>query len=370
MRKLNKLWLSLALILGFSVQLTAQAPMPKISDGTNTYWYYMKNHGDYSNNDANRAGKVLTKNANGYYYGVEAWNNKSVWAKFKIVAGSAEGKYDIITENGLYLNEGVNGDVSANNPFKSTDNTDWTFNQVTDSRGVAAFRLKNNSGQRLQLKIQSAGFAIRSEYPDDENNNLWNFIPVDEPIVTVSDASTTTWYRIKNLDMNAAIRDGAYVNVAANSRLTHSKTVTTGWKFEQGDTPGKYYIVNENGKYISRILDSGLFKVVDTKTTDCEFELYPTFGVKSNKMDIIIANNFESGASTMVLHPYNYDPYNFCSYTNRDQASKFTLVPIMGLITKAVADANSLYNATSEGDAPGEFSAATRATFSAAITTA
>ncbi|HHT23810.1 MAG TPA: T9SS type A sorting domain-containing protein [Bacteroidales bacterium] len=373
MRKLNKLWLSLALIIGFSVQLTAQAPMPKISDGTNTYWYYMKNHGDYSkvdpNNPAssgNRAAKVLVKNANGYYYGVEPWNNKTTWAKFKIVAGSGEGKYDIITEDGLYLNEGVNGDVFANNPFKSTDNTDWTFNQVTDSRGVAAFRLKNNSDSRLQLKIQSAGFAIRSEYPSDENNNLWNFIPADVPYFETSDATTSKWYRIKNLEQESNNRVGAYLFVNASNKLAVSQTTPAVWKFEKDNISGKYYIVNEDGKYASR----STLGVVDTKDNNCLFEIYPTFGVKSTKMDVILANDFE-GSSPAVMHPYSYDPYEFTTtWTKIDQGSKWMLVSIMDEIKRVVAEAENLFAATSAGDEAGQYPATARSAFQTAINTA
>ncbi len=91
----------------FGTKTMAQSAMPKISDGTNTYWYYMKSHGDFTTDATNRSAKVLTKNAAGYYYGAETWNNKSTWAKFKVVAGSAEGKYDIVTEDGLFLKKGL-----------------------------------------------------------------------------------------------------------------------------------------------------------------------------------------------------------------------------------------------------------------------
>ena len=154
------------LTLSFSTGLSVSAQtMPKVSDGTNSYWYYMKNHGD-----TDRAAKVLTKNAAGFYLGIDAWNNKSTWAKFKVVAGTVSGKFDIMTEDGLFLNKGINGDLTAVNVFVATDNTDWTLTADNDSRGIAAYRLFNDDGKRLQLKTP---FSLRSEYADaNENNNL------------------------------------------------------------------------------------------------------------------------------------------------------------------------------------------------------
>ncbi len=376
MRKLNKLWLSLFLILGFSVQLTAQAPMPKISDGTNTYWYYMKNHGQSSEGNANnRAGRVLAKNVDGYYYGLLPWNNKSDWAKFKVVAGSVEGKYDIITEDGLFLTAGVDGNLTDKNVFATEDNTDWTFNEATDARGIKAFRLKNNSGTRLQLKIATANFAIRSDYTSDEDNNLWNFMPVDEPIVKVSDATTTTWYRVKNLDRwsNSDLRADAYMIVAPNNKLSVSRTAPIGWKFVAAPTAGKYYIINEDDKYISRTpVADGHYGVVnaDAKDDNCMFELYPTFGVKSNTTDVVFANNFESNPIGFVLHPHEYTPNPFTTWTSRDDASQWRLISVTDEMNKVYAEATALLANTVAGKSPGQYPVALREALQAAVNTA
>ena len=366
MKKL--LLLSTFIVLAiFGTKTMAQSAMPKISDGTNTYWYYMKSHGDFATDGTNRAAKVLTKNAAGYYYGVEAWNNKSTWAKFKVVAGSAEGKYDIVTEDGLFLNKGVNGDISTTNVFKSTDNTDWTFTATSDSRGVAAYRIFNSDNLRLQLKVNTAGFSLRSEYTTNENNNLWNFIPVENPI-QVSNETTSTWYRIQNLDADAnSVRHKAYLLVnTADGKLIHSKTQPENWKFLAAPTAGKYYIVNQNGKYITQTLSGTNYATVDVPDASCEFEIYPTFGVHSDKMNYMIANNFES-ASSIVIHPTNYAPYNLINYTGQDQASKWMINSAKEEANNAVTAAQNRLAATKEGNDPGMFSTAKRGSLQAAI---
>lgn len=364
MKKL--LLLSTFIVLAiFGTKTMAQSTMPKISDGTNTYWYYLKNHGELGGSNS-RAGKVLIKNTAGYYYGAEAWNNKSTWAKFKVVAGTTAGKYDIVTEDGLFLNKGVNGDITATNVFKATDNTDWTFTVTSDSRGTAAIRLFNDDGTRLQLKIATA-FALRSEYAPDEDNNLWNFIPVENPI-QVSNETNTVWYRIQNLDSDkTSVRHKAYLLVStADGKLIHSKTQPENWKFLAAPTTGKYYIVNQNGKYITQTLSGTNYATADAPDASCEFELYPTFGVHSDKMNYVIANNFES-ASSVVIHPTNYAPYNLINYTGQDQASKWMINSVIDEANNAVTAAQNRLAATKEGNDPGMFNTATRGSLQAVI---
>lgn len=350
----------------FGTKTMAQSTMPKISDGTNTYWYYLKNHGELGGSNS-RAGKVLIKNTAGYYYGAEAWNNKSTWAKFKVVAGTTAGKYDIVTEDGLFLNKGVNGDITATNVFKATDNTDWTFTATSDSRGTAAIRLFNDDGSRLQMKIATA-FALRSEYAPDEDNNLWNFIPVENPI-QVSNETKTVWYRIQNLDSDkTSIRHKAYLLVStADGKLIHSKTQPENWKFLAAPTAGKYYIVNQNGKYITQTLSGTNYATVDAPDASCEFEIYPTFGVHSDKMNFIIANNIESGTPVSVIHPTNYDPYNLINYTGQDQASKWMINSMIDEANNAVTAAQNRLAATKEGNDPGMFTTAARGSLQAVL---
>lgn len=360
MKKL--LLISMFIILAiFGSNTMAQSTMPKISDATNTYWYYMKSHGDFTTDGTNRAAKVLAKNTAGYYFGTEAWNNKSTWAKFKVVAGSAEGNYDIVTEDGLFLNKGVNGDISTTNVFKSTDNTDWTFTATSDSRGIAAYRIFNSDNLRLQIKVSTAGFSLRSEYNTNENNNLWSFIPAENPIQT-SNETTSTWYRIQNLDADAnSVRHKAYLGVStADGKLIHSKTLPENWKFLEAPTAGKYYIVNQNGKYITQTLSGINYATIDAPDASCEFEIYPTFGVHSNKMNFIIANNLESGTPVSVIHPTNYDPYNLINYTGQDQASKWMINSAIEEASNAVTLAQNRLTATKEGNDPGMFSTITR----------
>ncbi len=368
MRKFNKLWLSLALILGFSVQLTAQV-MPQISDGTNTYWYYLKNNGDLG-----RVGKVISFK-DSYYRGVDAWNNKSIWIKFKVLQGNADDTYYIVTEDGKYLKRNVENKNNNENVFGTeSEKSNWKFVALNNEgsayyNNTNAFRIISHDApatpQRFQMKVSGAGYVLRSDYEKDEPGNSWNFIPVDEPFFETSDGGTTTWYRIKNLDMSADARKDAYLNPKSDNTMYLSKTEKSSWKFVEASA-GKHYIVNENGKYISR---TSIGTVVDAASADCEFEIYPTFGIKSPRIDALFGYDFANATPTTVLHALNTGN-TFSNNTNHDFASKWMLISVADVMSETITAAENLLANTEEGSNPGQFSADQRTALQTAINTA
>ncbi len=203
MKKISTLALGLALLAGSAVTAKAQITVPKVSDDTNTYLYYLQNAGQNE----------------GYYVTTTVGDNNVVkYAKgktisklqVKLVASGTDSKYNIVATNlgddveTTYI--GVAGTSSANSVTYYTEaakqNAEWSVTATTHSSAKGYFPLYNialTSSLGWNMYGGTTGSTV-ALYANTDQGNGWNFIPADittlkalaTDIQSDLDATTTT----------------------------------------------------------------------------------------------------------------------------------------------------------------------------------
>ncbi|HHT22743.1 MAG TPA: hypothetical protein GXZ87_05455 [Bacteroidales bacterium] len=149
MRKFNKLWLSLALILGFSVQMTAQqngvAVIPIYSTGDAPIFYYMENIGT--------AGNQPSGATSSQYNLLYAQKDNNQMAKFALIGDIPS---DIASTNKLWSLQKVNNKLvykNYNGRYLNHDNSNNPA-KVTDAEPATNIYAEGYPAAEYQFKIR------------------------------------------------------------------------------------------------------------------------------------------------------------------------------------------------------------------------
>ncbi len=182
MKKISTLALGLALLAGSAVTAKAQITVPKVSDDTNTYLYYLQNAGQNE----------------GYYVTTTVGDNNVVkYAKgktisklqVKLVASGTDSKYNIVATNlgdgveTTYI--GVAGTSSKSSVTYYTEatkqNAEWSVTATTHSSAKGYYPLYNialtpSLGWNMLGGTSGSTVAL---YANTDQGNGWNFIPAN-----------------------------------------------------------------------------------------------------------------------------------------------------------------------------------------------
>ncbi len=182
MKKISTLALGLALLAGSAVTAKAQITVPKVSDDTNTYLYYLQNAGQNE----------------GYYVTTTVGDNNVVKyatgktiskLQVKLVASGTDSKYNIVATNlgddveTTYI--GVAGTSSESSVTYYTEaakqNAEWSVTATTHSSAKGYYPLYNialNSSLGWNMLKGTSGSTV-ALYANTDQGNGWNFIPAN-----------------------------------------------------------------------------------------------------------------------------------------------------------------------------------------------
>ena len=180
MKKITTLALGLALLAGSAATAQAQITVPKVSDDTNTYLYYVQNAG--SNNKYYVTTTVGTDN-------VVSFASSGTKLQVKLVASSTtSGAYNIVATN---LGDGVEttnigvtatSDGSAVTYYTETGmtNADWNITATTNTSAKGYYPLYNITQNSLSWNMYGGtGKTIVKLYSNTDQGSVWNFIPAN-----------------------------------------------------------------------------------------------------------------------------------------------------------------------------------------------
>ena len=184
MKKITTLALGLALLAGSAATAQAQITVPKVSDDTNTYLYYVQNAGSNNGYYANNA--VGTSN-------VAQFSLPTIQTRLtvKLTKASTEGKYYIVATNlgddvsTTYIGATGTTDGSAVTYYAESGktNAEWTISATTNSSAKGYYPLYNIALGDMSWNMYGGGDTSTSKtiklYKNTDQGSVWNFIPAN-----------------------------------------------------------------------------------------------------------------------------------------------------------------------------------------------
>ncbi len=205
MKKITTLALGLALLAGSTATAQAQITVPKVSDDTNTYLYYVQNAGINNGYYANNA--VGTSN-------VAQFSLPTIQTRLtvKLTKASTDGKYYIVATN---LGDGVtttyigatgtaNGSAVTYYAESGKTNAEWTISATTNSSAKGYYPLYNialgDKSWNMYGGVDTSKSKTIALYSNTDQGSVWNFIPANAATLKALaadvkadvDATTTT----------------------------------------------------------------------------------------------------------------------------------------------------------------------------------
>lgn len=326
MRKFNKLWLSLAFILGFSLQMTAGVA-PQFSDANNTYWYKIKTYN----------GKSL-KIVSGGKLDYEASDATANEFKFKLVGTASS--FQVFSATNPTVAIGADDTSSGTEMYigKTARNT-WKTKESGASGYYLIADIVDNKHWDNHVNDNPPKLSFWGTWENDGDNRRFEFIAVDPPGAKplVSTTEKPIFYYIKSA---AGSSKGNVILPGVDNYLRHD--VLTPDNAESA----KWQIVNEGGvpklknaltnKYMNGSMyysDTGDRFDVNIYTGENYYKIYsggrsPAVAWNNNKLDRTMDNTEEKVKWYFIVAPGSETNYDngygnyFTLYGNNKEASR------------------------------------------------
>ncbi len=214
MKKITSFALGLALLAGTALTAQAQIMVPKVSDDTNTYTYYLQNAG--VNNSyyltTSQGEESTTTN-------IVSFANTGTKLQVKLLASTdSEGKYNVVATNlgdqtATYIGASATTNETAVTYYTADakQNADWTITATTHVNANGYYPLYTiTTGEFGWNMYKGTSGSLVKLWTSSDQGCTWNFIPADVTTLKAlatdiqADVQATTTTVSKD-DVNTAI---------------------------------------------------------------------------------------------------------------------------------------------------------------------
>ena len=341
----------------------AVAQLPAVSDGSNTYLYYIYNvraNGYFVTTTDATGGAQQLGSAN-------ATTNLKQKVTFKVVATSTSGQYNLVStnvgSNPLYVGwSGTSGANTVKLYASAESNPAWTISAYNNN-GLYGVTISPSAASGQSWNMHGAAGNNIGLYDNTDGGSIWMFVPADETTYAkmLEDANTLLGYGSSSEFGKVSSTTDAYTalqTAAANTTFSDDNAKALGVAY------AKYVLINN-----SLYLPNGYYTMTGLDTKRARF-LFNDYLHDGNEKGYTLAANTAStnnnyvwkitnnGTSISILNGqgtpmgvgaqnanhggtiYKYSTLNFASYNN----TYYTSYPGIAFTEGLDQSTNDYYN--------------------------